>query len=57
MKKVISSKEVTTIEKNKEVTDTYYDLYVDSYNSVGFIYKNLDLFEYITIQAYQEALY
>lgn len=55
VKKVISSKEVTTIEKNKEVTDTYYDLDVDSYNSVGFIYKNLSLFEYITIQAYQEA--
>ena len=55
VKKVISSKEVTTIEKNKEVTDTYYDLDVDSYNSVGFIYENLNLFDYITIQAYQEA--
>lgn len=54
VKKVVSSKEITTIEKGKEVTDTYYDLDVDSYNSVGFIYKNLNQFEFFQLQAYQE---
>lgn len=54
VKKVVSSKEITTIEKGKEVTDTYYDLDVDSYNSVGFIYKNLNQFEFFQLQAFQE---
>ena len=54
VKKEISSKEVTTIKKGKEVTEIFYDLDVDSYNKVGFDYQLLNDVEFFCLQAYQE---
>ncbi len=55
IKKVKKVKEVIQNIKGKEVLVKQYDLDLDSYNKVGFIYKNLDAHDYFLLQAYQEA--
>ena len=53
IKEVVKERlEIQTINgKKNEVT--VYDLDIDSYNSVGFIYENLNDLEYVRLQAYQ----
>ena len=54
IKEVVKARlEIQTI-KGKKQEVMVYDLDLDSYNSVGFIYDNIDDFQFIALQAYQQ---
>ena len=54
VKKVVDSRIEIQTQNGKQNEVMVYDLDLDSYNKVGFIYESLDIFEYCRLQAYQE---
>lgn len=53
--KVVNEYEDTVKQGDSYVTTKYYDVDIDTYLKVGFVYNNLSALEYFRLQAYQNA--